>query len=62
MFGLISFHWRRLRRNESGQDLVEFALLAALVAVASGLFLPGLSDSLDVIYSRIASKLLQAGG
>ncbi|MGH7485879.1 MAG: Flp family type IVb pilin [bacterium] len=45
-----------------GQDLVEFALLAALAALASGLFVPGLRESLDTIYSRVSSKLIEAGG
>lgn len=48
--------WRDCR----GQDMVEFALLAGLVAVASGLFLPGISESMDTIYSRMASKLAEA--
>jgi len=54
----------RLRRwsDDSGQDLVEYALLAGLVAVASGLFLPGMATSMDTIYSRLASKLVEAGG
>jgi Flp pilus assembly pilin Flp len=50
--------WRDCR----GQDMVEFALLVGLVAVASGLFLPGVADSVDAIYSRISSKLIEAGG
>ena len=49
--------------NDShGQDLVEYALLAGLVAVASGLFLPGMEDSMGAIYSRMKSKLIEAGG
>jgi Flp pilus assembly pilin Flp len=50
--------WRDCR----AQDLVEFALLAGLVAVASGLLMPNLRTSMDTIYSRIASKLVEAGG
>ncbi len=46
--------------NSSGQDLVEYALLAGLVAVASGLFVPDLSASLRTIFERLASKLEQA--
>lgn len=51
---------RCLREDEGGQDLVEYALLAGLVAVAAGLFLPGLSTSMDSIYSKLASKLAEA--
>jgi Flp pilus assembly pilin Flp len=50
----------RLWRDECGQDLVEYALLAGLAAVASGLFVPELSASMGTIYSRLASKLVQA--
>ena len=56
---------RRIRtlavwRNTRGQDLVEYALLAGLVAVASGLFLPGISESMCEIYSQLESKLDEA--
>jgi hypothetical protein len=55
------FRWR-LWRDDHGQDLVEFALLVALVGVASGLFMPNLRQSMDTIYSRMQSKLIEAGG
>jgi Flp pilus assembly pilin Flp len=50
----------RIWRDEIGQDLVEYALLAGLAAVASGLFVPDLSASMNTLYSRLASKLVQA--
>lgn len=53
---------RLLRPDESGQDLVEYALLAGLVAVAAVLFLPGMSASMNGIYSKLASKLVEASG
>ena len=46
--------------DEAGQDMVEYALLAGLVAVASGLFAPDMTDGMTTIYSRLASKLEQA--
>ncbi len=49
-------------RQEEAQDLVEYALLAGFVAVASGLFAPGMTESMDTIYSRLASKLVEASG
>ena len=53
--------WRlRLWREDRGQDFVEYALLAGLVAVASGLFIPQVSESMATIFSRMASKLSQA--
>ncbi len=55
------YRWR-IWKDSHAQDMVEFALLASLVAVASGLFLPGLQESMTTIYSRMKSKLIQAGG
>ena len=39
--------------NRPWQDCVEYALLAGLVAVASGLFLPGLSENMCEIYTEL---------
>jgi Flp pilus assembly pilin Flp len=61
MIRIVCALWRlRLWREERGQDLVEYALLAGLVAVASGLFIPQVSESMVTIFSRMASKLSQA--
>lgn len=49
-----------LWNDEQAQDMVEYALLAGMVAVASGLFLPGVADSMITVYSRLASKLVEA--
>ena len=46
--------------DSRGQDFIEYALLAGLVAVASVLFLPGMSENMSQIYSRLANKLVQA--
>jgi Flp pilus assembly pilin Flp len=54
--------WRRICVEDRGQDLVEYALLAGFIAVAAGVFLPDVSASMYTIYSRVASKLITAGG
>ncbi len=54
--------WVRIGRNRRGQDLVEYALLAGFVAVAAGVFIPDVSSSLMLIYSRLASRLVLANG
>jgi pilus assembly protein Flp/PilA len=55
--------WRlRIWPETRGQDLVEYALLAGLVAVAAGVFIPDVSTSMSTIYGRMASKLAQAAG
>ena len=42
--------------------MIEYALLAGFIAVAVGAVSPGLADSMILIYSRVASKLVDAGG
>ena len=46
--------------DERAQDLVEYALLAGVVASASVLVLPGMADSMFTVYTRLASKLVEA--
>ena len=41
--------------DESGQDMVEYALLAGFIAVAAGATLPGIADSVSTIFSKMAS-------
>lgn len=50
----------RMIREEHGQDLVEYALLAGFIAVAAGALLPGISSSISTIFSRMASVLSKA--
>lgn len=51
---------QRMLRDERGQDLVEYALLAGFIAVAAGALLPGISGSISKIFSRMASVLANA--
>jgi Flp pilus assembly pilin Flp len=44
-------------RREEGQDLIEYALLAALIAVALVLILPGVASALASIFRQIISVL-----
>lgn len=44
-----------LARDERGQDMVEYALLAGFIAVAAGAVLPVISTSLSTIFSKMAS-------
>ncbi|MCB1018367.1 MAG: Flp family type IVb pilin [Bryobacterales bacterium] len=45
----------RLLQDKKGQDMVEYALLAGFIAVAAGAILPGISDNISVIFSKMAS-------
>ena len=46
---------QRLTRDERGQDMVEYALLAGFIAVAAGALLPGISDDISIMFSKMAS-------
>jgi pilus assembly protein Flp/PilA len=48
--------WRlRLWSDTRGQDLVEYALATGLVAVAAVACLPGLSGTVNTVFSKIGS-------
>ena len=49
--------FRRLWRNQAGQDMIEYALMAAIVAVAAAAALPGISGPLSTVFSRVSSVL-----
>ena len=59
-FKLLLHKIRLLAEDNEGQDLVEYALLAGFVAVAAGALLPGISDSISIIFSKMASVLSAA--
>jgi pilus assembly protein Flp/PilA len=44
-------------RDDEGQDLVEYALLIALVAIAAIAFIPGLTGAIQSVFGRIADAL-----
>lgn len=54
---LLYIRLRHLVKDTEGQDLVEYALLAGFVAVAAGALLPGISNSISTIFSRMGSVL-----
>jgi pilus assembly protein Flp/PilA len=52
----------KIWRDTRGQDLIEYALMAGFVAVAAGAIMPGVSNSISVIFSKIASVMTNASG
>jgi pilus assembly protein Flp/PilA len=48
---------QNLLHDESGQDLIEYALIAALVALAVIVGLNGLSGKINSEFSKIGSDL-----
>ena len=52
----------KIWRDQRGQDLIEYALMAGFVAVAAGATMPGVSVSISQIFSKVASVLSSANG
>ena len=50
----------KIWKDQSGQDLIEYALMAGFVAVAAGAVMPGVATSLSQIFSKVASVMSQA--
>jgi pilus assembly protein Flp/PilA len=47
-------------KDQRGQDLIEYALMAGFVAVAAGAIMPGVATSISTIFSKIASVMTSA--
>jgi pilus assembly protein Flp/PilA len=56
-FQLITQQLRRLLHDESGQDLIEYALIAALVAIIAITGLNGLSSKINSEFTKIGNDL-----
>jgi pilus assembly protein Flp/PilA len=48
-------YWNRLRGDSRGQDLVEYALAAGMVAVAAVGAMPALSATISNVFAKIGS-------
>jgi len=44
-------------KDTRGQDLIEYALMAGFVAVAAGAIMPGVSENISQIFSKVASSM-----
>jgi pilus assembly protein Flp/PilA len=59
-------HWKLLVHNfckdDQGQDLIEYALMAGFVAVAAGAAMPNVSSSISTVFSKIQGLLSAAAG
>ena len=47
-------------KDQHGQDLIEYALMAGFVAVAAGAIMPGVARSISTIFSKVASTMASA--
>jgi pilus assembly protein Flp/PilA len=52
--------WRRLIADDDGQDLIEYALLAALVGLGGVLSVKGLSNKIANTFNSVGSSLTNA--
>ena len=52
---------RKLLREETGQDLIEYALLGGFVSVAVGATFPSIATQITTILSKAKSVLDNAG-
>jgi pilus assembly protein Flp/PilA len=48
---------KNLHKEESGQDLIEYALLALLIALAAVAILPTVGTDVSAEFSKIAKQL-----
>jgi pilus assembly protein Flp/PilA len=51
---------RNLHNDESGQDLIEYALVASLIAFGAVAAMSSLASNLSTAYSNLASKMASA--
>jgi len=54
---LIIARMRTLLRNDSGQDLLEYALLVALIALAAVVAIGTTGDGVNDIFGKITTEL-----
>jgi Flp pilus assembly pilin Flp len=47
-------------RNEHGQDLIEYALMAGFVALSAAAIMPGVASSINIVFSKVNSVMSQA--
>ncbi len=55
--GLYRRLWMRLRRDVRAQDLIEYALMAGFIAVASAAVMPQIASSISTVFSKISSVM-----
>jgi pilus assembly protein Flp/PilA len=48
---------KNLHKEESGQDMIEYALLALLVALAAVAVLPEVGSDISTEFSKVAAQL-----
>ena len=52
----------RLAKDDSGQDLIEYALVAALIGLGAVAGMHTLSNDISAAFNAVGSNLIAAGG
>ena len=52
----------KIWKDQNGQDLIEYALMAGFVAVAAGAIMPSVATSISTIFSQVGSVMTAAAG
>jgi pilus assembly protein Flp/PilA len=47
-------------KDNRGQDLIEYALMAGFVAVSAGALMPNISTSISTVFSKVGSVMTGA--
>lgn len=50
----------RLWQERTGQDLIEYALMAGFVAVAAGALMPSVATNISTVFSKVVSTTSRA--
>jgi len=50
----------RIWKDTRGQDLIEYALMAGFVAVAADAIMPGVASSINIVFSKVNSVMIEA--
>jgi len=56
----IAIKLKDILNDKRGQDLIEYALMAGFVAVAAGAIMPGVSESISTVFSKVNSLMVSA--
>ena len=57
-----AYVWAEIWRDESGQDLIEYALVVALIAFAAMVGMNSVASNINVAFTNIGTKLVSAVG
>ncbi len=55
-----AYVWAQILKDEQGQDLVEYALVVALIAFAAIVGMNNVASQINLAFSKIGSKIISA--